>query len=108
MKRPRLDLGSGMSVESYRDWNGRVFIGCRRGVSQLFSDAKTLRKFLGLPVKTPSREQLDEWLKQFDAVVDHGTAVGDPQDLAATGFGPEHHGDALDPSDPNYQTRTVT
>lgn len=94
-----------MSVESYRDWNGRVFIGCRRGVSQLFSDAKTLRKFLGLPVKTPSREQLDEWLKQFDAVIP--VPQVDEQELAATGFGPEHHGDALDPSDPNYQTRTV-
>ena len=105
MKRPFLDLGSGMSVESYRDWNGRVFIGCRRGVSQLFGDAKTLRKFLGLPVKTASREQLDEWLKQFDAIAPAPEV--DEQELAATGFGPEHHGDALDLSDPNYQTRTV-
>ena len=103
-----LNLGGNMTVESFVEkWNGRVFIGYTDGVSAFFDSSKALRKFLRLPVKTPSRERLDEGLKQFDAVVDHETTIGDPQELAATGFGPEHHGDALDPSDPNYQTRTV-
>ena len=103
-----LSLGGNMTVESFVEkWNGRVYIGYTNGTSAFFDSPKALRRFLGLPIKSPSRERLDEWLKQFDAVVDHGTAVGDPQELAATGFGPEHFGDALDPSDPNYQTRKV-
>jgi hypothetical protein len=107
MKRHRLDLGSGMSVESYRDWNGRVYIASTGRASMMFNDLKLLRRFLGLPAKTASREKLDAWLAGLDPVVDHETPVGDPQDLATTGFGPEHHGDALDPSDPNHNTRTI-
>ena len=102
-----LDLGGNMTVETFVEkWGGRVYIGYTGGVSAFFDNPKALRKFLRLPVKTPSRERLDEWLKQFDAVAAPAPRV-DEQELAATGFGPEHHGDALDPSDPNYQTRTV-
>jgi hypothetical protein len=100
-----LDL-SGMTVETYAErWGGRVFIGYRKGVSQMFGDAKALRRFLQLPVKTPSRERLDEWLAELEqpATVKDSLII----ELADTGFGPEHHGDALDPSDPNHATRTV-
>lgn len=100
-----LDLGGAMTVETFVEkWGSRVFIGYTGGVSAFFDNPKALRKFLRLPVKTPSRERLDEWLKQFDAVVDHETTVGDPQELAATGFGPEHHGD----EDPTKNTRMIT
>jgi hypothetical protein len=93
MKYQQLDLGGDMTVELYVEkWNGRVFIGYRKGISQMFADAKALRRFLQLPVKTPSRERLDAWLEGLDPVVDHETPVGDPQDPAATGFGPEQHG----------------
>jgi hypothetical protein len=62
MKRDRLDLGNGMSVETYRDWNGRHFIACAHGTSAGFDDVRLMRRFLQLSAKTPSRERLDAWL----------------------------------------------
>jgi hypothetical protein len=102
-----LNLGGAMTVESFVEkWNGRVYIGYTNGTSAFFDSPKALRKFLKLPIKSPSRERLDEWLKQFNTPPQVPQA--DEQDLSATGFGPEHHGDALDPSDPNHVTRTIT
>ena len=101
-----LNLGGNMTVESFVEkWNGRVFIGYTGGVSAFFDSPKNLRKFLRLPIKTPSRERLDEWLAELEqpAATEESSSV----ELTATGFGPEHHGNALNPSDPNYQTRTV-
>ena len=101
-----LNLGGAMTVESFVEkWGSRVYIGFANGTSAFFDSPKALRKFLKLPIKSPSRERLDEWLKQFDAVAPAPQV--DERELATTGFGPEHFGDALDASDPNYQTRTV-
>ena len=100
-----LDLGGSMTVESFVEkWNGRVFIGYSGGASAFFDSPKALRKFLNLPIKSPSRERLDQWLAGLEP---NHPEIPDSSQLAATGFGPEHHADALDPSDPNYHTRTV-
>lgn len=100
-----LDLG-GMTVETYTErWGGRVFVGYRKGASQMFGDAKALRRFLQLPVKTPSRERLDAWLEGLEPT-DRGDPATDRGELVATGFGPECH-QGLDASDPNHETRTV-
>jgi hypothetical protein len=104
--RSYLDLKSGMTVESFIEkWNGRVYIGHAKGVSAFFANPQDLRRFLKIPAKTPSREKLDAWLASLDPI--EPAAEPDPSQLRDTGFGPEHHADALDPSDPNHNTRTV-
>lgn len=109
MKSARLDLGSGMLVESNHDFNGRYWIGMRKGCSMFFRDPKALRKFLKLPVGITSRVGFDEWITELEATDAKRKAPKDTEglseELLATGFGPEAH---LDESDPNYQTRTIT
>jgi len=90
-----LDLGGNMTVESFVEkWGGRVFIGYTGGVSAFFDSPKNLRKFLRLPIKSPSREQLDAWLAGLEQPA--ATEESSSAELTATGFGPEH-----------YQARTV-
>ena len=106
--RSYLDLKSGMTVESFIEkWGGRIFIGHSKGVSAFFDSPKSLRKFLKLPVKTPSRDRLDAWLAELETM-DRGELAEletmDRGELAATGFGPEHHGD----EDPTKDTRMIT
>ena len=91
-----------MTVEVYVEkWNGRVYIAYANGVSAMFAGPKELRRFLKLPVKTPSRERLDAWLEGLDP---NHPGTPDSSDLPATGFGPEHHGD----EDPTRNTRMIT
>ena len=110
MKRDRLAISRFQSVETYVDFDGRVFIAYSSGVSALIRDKKELQKFLGLPLKTPSRESLDSWLVSLDAIDDERQnrkqqkTTGLSKEVLTTGFGPECH---LDKSDPNHQTRTV-
>jgi hypothetical protein len=110
MKRDRLAISRFQSVETYVDFDGRVFIAYSSGVSVLIRDKKELRKFLGLPLKTPSRESLDSWLVSLDAIDDERQnrkqqpSTGLSEEALTTGFGPECH---LDELDPNHQTRTV-
>ena len=110
MKRDRLAISSFQSVETYIDFGGRVFIAYSSGASVMLRDKKELRKFLGLPLKTPSRESLDSWLVSLDAIDDERQnrkqqkTTGLSKEVLQTGFGPECH---LDESDPNHQTRTV-
>jgi hypothetical protein len=109
MKRERLHLSRYTSIETYRDWNGRVFIACSGNVSMMFSDPVSLRKWLKLPKGIPMRESFDSWIASLEAadaakrkpLAEEGLS----DELLATGFGPEAH---LDESDPNYQTRMVT
>jgi hypothetical protein len=104
-KRERLHLSRYQSIETYRDWNGRLFIACSSNSSMVFRDAKTLRKWLNLPLKTPSREAFDSWIASLEAA-DTQRKVAQPltseepieqsssilsQELLATGFGPECH-----------------
>ena len=58
----------------------------------MFADQKSLRGFLKLPVKTPSRERLDAWLAQLDPKKQEGEVASmDATELQITGFGPECH-----------------
>lgn len=68
MKRDRLNLHGGMTVETGRDWDGRYFIAYRKGCSMYFRELKPLRKFLSLPIKTASRDALDSWLASLEAM----------------------------------------
>jgi hypothetical protein len=109
--RSYLDLKSGMTVETFTEkWGKRVYIGHSKGVSAFFDSPQALRKFLKLPVKTPSRDRLDAWLAELETMdrgglsADRGELSADRGELAATGFGPEHHGD----EDPTKDTRMIT
>lgn len=65
---------------------------------------KEVRSRFGTAKFTPTVSTLTEWCKDM---IDKYDTVKEEQDMAgiiATGFGPESH---LDPTDPNYQTRTV-
>ena len=126
-KRERLHLSRYQSIETYRDWNGRIFIACSSNCSMLFRDAKALRKWLNLPLKTPSREAFDSWIASLEAAdrervsksaqpltgradtdnIPVNTNTQLSQELLTTGFGPEVFSGELDESDPQYQTRTV-
>lgn len=92
MKRQRLQLPGQMSVEACRDSNGIFYVVYSNGASVLRSCPKDVRKALRLPAGTASRAMLDSWLEELQAP---GPAPDEPQ------------GSALDPSDPNYQTKTV-
>lgn len=110
MKRDRLAISRFQSVETYVDFGGRVFIAYSSGASVMLRDKKELRKFLGLPLKTPSREALEAWFVSLDAIDDERQnrktqqKTGLTKEILTTGFGPECH---LDETDPNYQTKTV-
>ena len=110
MKRTRLQLGQSMSVETAKDFNGRFFICYAKGASVFLRDAKEVRRFMKLPLKTTSRDQLDEWLTGFESSGHNTTPQNQEQspplsaELLQSGFGPECH---LDEADPNYQTRTI-
>jgi hypothetical protein len=108
-KRERLHLSPYQSIETYRDWNGRLFIARSSNCSMVFRDAKALRKWLNLPLKTPSREAFDSWIASLEAADAQrkGAQPSTREELLATGFGPEVFSGELDESDPQHQTRTV-
>ena len=115
MKREKLHLQSGMTVETGKDTNGRFFIAHARGASMFLRDSAQVRKFLQLAAKTPSRESLDSWFASLglaDRESNQEAKAAEPTLSAEhwrTGFGPECHLDenGLDIHDPNYLTRTV-
>ena len=84
-----------MWVETSKDWNGRYFIAWQPGSSRHFRCRKGLTAWLKWPKGTPTRASLDSWLDSLEA--DQRAPVEEP--LAAA--------DGLDPSDPQFQTRTV-
>lgn len=116
-KRERLHLSRYQSIETYRDWNGRLFIARSSNCSMVFRDAKALRKWLNLPLKTPSREAFDSWIASLEAADAQRkgaqpltskapvqqTSPSLSQELLATGFGPECH----DEEDPTANTRVI-
>lgn len=112
-KRDRLHLSSYQTIETGRDWNGRFYIAYSGAASVFIRDLKELRRFLKVPKGIPMRESLDSWLASLEAMDKEREAKREPQpkeglsaEVLATGFGPEVH--ALDESDPNYATRTIT
>lgn len=94
-KRTTLYLGDGMIVESDRDFNGRYYVALARGATQIFRQEKELRRFLKLPVGTPSRVALDDHLKELVEAdskrISAKTGESLREELLATGFGPECH-----------------
>jgi hypothetical protein len=108
MRREQLHLGSGMSIETGRDFNGRFWIGHAKGASMFFRDPVELRRFLKLSPGIPSRASFDSWIASLTAAdAARGTVevapVGDAN--VEGSFDPLAH--ALDETDPNHQTRTV-
>lgn len=75
MKVQRLDLGCGMLLEAQRDDAGWSFTAMRRGSARWFRDPVALRKWLGLPLKTPSRERFDAWLAELQTPAAAGPEV---------------------------------
>lgn len=98
-------------------WNGWRVHAWRPHVSRSFTDRQALLQFVRWPPKTPTGDLIRGWLDSLIATVTtDAQAVESEQaaaptelsaELLATGFGPECHGEGLDPSDPNYATRTV-
>jgi len=68
MKSERLNLGCGTLIETAKDLDGIYFIAMRKNSSRLFRDYKEMRKWIGLPVKTPSREKFDAWIESLGCV----------------------------------------
>lgn len=66
-RRHCLDLGDGMLLEAQRGDAGWSFTALRRGSARWFRDPVALRKWLGLPLKTTSRERFDAWLAELQA-----------------------------------------
>ena len=103
MRRDRLNLQGGMTVETGRDINGRFFIAHARSAAVWIRCPRELRRFLRLKGSTTSRAALDSWLDSLQAT-DAERAEPSRDEVMATGFGPECH---LDETDPNHNTRTV-
>ena len=109
MKRERFER-PGIWIETSKDWDGRWFVAWQPNISQGFSDAETMLRWIRWPAKTPTGDALRSWLadlatadaKRGGETTDAGL---DMDEVKATGFGPEAH---LDESDPNHQTRTIT
>lgn len=97
----------GLRVERQEDkWNGALYLAWKPNVSQCFRNRKDLLKFVAWPAKTPTGDRFREWLNSFEEPVSQPepAAPALPQELLATGFGPECH---LDENDPNHNTRTI-
>jgi hypothetical protein len=95
-RREQFRLPGGTPIETGIDWNGRWFVGYRRGSSMGFTCPTTLRKWLGLPLKTPSREAFDAWiatLQESDAAKAEGNLKAN-----LSSWGPEAHSDEQDPA----------
>lgn len=98
MRRERLHLGPGTTVETGRDWNGRFFIAYTKGASVFLRCPIEVRRWLKLPAKIPSREAFDSWIASLEAGdQERGVAMEELREASA-GLGPE---------DPNHQTRTI-
>lgn len=117
----------------YDRWNSWSVVAWKPHTSRIFNDRKALLRFIAWPVKTPTGDLIRGWLDAHLAAIasqqpqeapaavgvershlslaesPHQAAMGLTAQQLATGFGPECHAgeQALDPSDPNYQTRTV-
>ena len=68
-------------------------------------DRKALLTHIKWPVKTPTGDELREWLDELEAEEPAPVAELDLVRLQKEGFGPEAHSDDQDPT---AQTRMVT
>ena len=60
MKRERIHLPGGASVETGRDWNGRYYIACARNASVFMRSGDEVKRFMNLPAAHEA--SLDSWL----------------------------------------------
>jgi len=74
-KDQKLHLGSGVIINTSRDFNGRYWTGFARDCSMFFRDPKELTRFLRLPAG-PSRESLKSWLASLEDFDNQRTAQG--------------------------------
>jgi hypothetical protein len=95
-RREQFRLPGGTPIETGVDNGQRWFVGYRKGSSMGFTCPVALRRWLGLPLKTPSREAFDAWI----ATLEEADAAKDQGNLKAglTGWGPEAHADEQDPA----------
>lgn len=111
-------VAPGVRLEWQPDrWNGWRVNAWRPHASMTFTDRQALLGFLNLPPKTPTGDLIRGWLDSLIATVPAEPQALEPEqadalaelsaELLAKGFGPECHGEGLDPSDPNYASRTV-
>jgi hypothetical protein len=77
--------------------NGRFFIAYDKGASVFLRCPNDVRRWLKLPAKIPMRESYDSWIASLEAA----DAKPSPNLLPIRSSG------ELDPSDPNYQSKTV-
>jgi hypothetical protein len=109
VKREKFEAPGCYIERQWDRWNGAMFIAWKPHRSQLFTDRRSLLRFVSWPAKTPTGDRLRAWLDSFEqeapaeAPVPTADASISPEVLA-TGFGPECH---LDEGDPNFQTRTI-
>ncbi len=117
MARTETFVAPGVRLEWQHDrWNGWRVNAWKPNVSMTFTDRKALLKFISWPTKTPTGDLIRGWIDgqiaQVTALSADDTEPAPTEsalspELLATGFGPEVFAGELDPSDPNYQTRTV-
>ena len=102
-------VANGLRIETWRDFDGRVFICWKPDVSIYCRTRKEVLKFAAWPIKTPTgdalRSQLDSWEAMDAAKEKPANLEQDRALLKETGFDPLHH---LDESDPQFQTRMIT
>ena len=95
-RREQFRLLGGIPIETGVDNGQRWFVGYRKGSSMGFTCPKELRRWLKLPLKTPSREAFDAWvatLQEADAAKDQGNLKAN-----LSSWGPEAHADEQDPA----------
>jgi len=95
-KREQFRLPGGTPIETGVDSGQRWFVGYRKGSSMGFTCPKALRTWLGLPLKTPSREAFDAWIASLEEA-DTAKAQGNLK-ANITSWGPEAHADEQDPA----------
>ena len=70
-KREQFRLPGGIPIETGVDNGQRWFVGYRKGSSMGFTCPKELRRWLKLPLKTPSREAFDAWVATLEEAEAH-------------------------------------
>lgn len=83
-------------VESSRGWNGRSYLAWRPHISRWFGDRKSLLKWLSWPIKTTTGDELRLWLDGLDNEDQLRVPADSIQEV-----------NSLDPSDPQFATKTI-
>lgn len=81
-------------VQATRSAEGIAYVAWKPQVSQGFGDRKALLKWLAWPAKTPTGDELRQWLDGLEPSA--GIEQAAPEPLPG-----------LDPSDPQHETRTI-